>query len=191
MSESLYEVAFVLVATTIFFLPLIMGYHVIRGKIFTCSVDKTVIVWGDEPSVFRYLADFSNTAEWDPCVSDAKRLTPIYPEPALGDAFEVTSIFRGHPSKMTYCVTRIVPNSQIWLTGESDVAIANDSITLHQDWPSGATQRTRVEYRLDVQLKGWLKPFAWLLGRELEQMAKKSIGGLKIACARHFSPKRA
>ena len=62
---------------------------------------------------FAYLADFSNAAEWDPGIAEARRLTP---EPtAVGSRFEIIAVFRGKRQRFEYVVTELDEGNRVAL----------------------------------------------------------------------------
>ena len=64
---------------------------------------------------FDYLADFSRTAEWDPGVCDAHRLTRG--KIRLGSRFEVSVSFFGRRIPLEYRITEFERPSRLVLTG--------------------------------------------------------------------------
>ena len=68
--------------------------------------------------VFAYLADFSNTARWDPGVVSATRCGdgPV----ALGAAFEVVWRFLGRELPLTYRIVQYDPPRRVVLEAEND-----------------------------------------------------------------------
>ena len=141
---------------------------------------------GSKHAIFQYLADFANTAEWDPNVRDARRLTPAHVQAAVGDKFELTTLFRGRASITTYTLNRVDTDVGLVLDGESDTVKLVDTIALHPDGMADGGSRTCVDYRLKVRLKGRLAPFSFILRPALEELATESIGGLVATCAKRF-----
>jgi hypothetical protein len=166
---------------------------VFRDVLFGHTVHRTIFVDGRAADVLWYLADFANTADWDPNVRDARARTPRSrgSRPVAGDTFELTTLFQGQASKMEYVLTdvRLAASGAglVELTGESAMAVARDTIVLHDVTarPTGQP-RTRVDYRLELQLKSFRRPFIGLIGSALEQLGDESLGGLVRACARRF-----
>jgi hypothetical protein len=159
---------------------------VFRNRGLVCTVARTVVVCGDVAAVFAYLADFSNAEEWDPNVKDARWLTNPQPQPTVGDAFELTTLFQKRASITKYVLTGADRTAAVLtLRGESDTALLDDHITLHDDSQDGV-KRTRVEYQLIVRLKGRLAPCTFLVTPALEALATESIDGLVTTCAKKF-----
>jgi carbon monoxide dehydrogenase subunit G len=96
---------------------------------------------------FAYLADFSTTAEWDPGIAEARRLTP---EPtALGSRFELIATFGGNRQRFEYVVTELEDGKRIALHGVGEKALSDDLITV-----VSTANGTRIGYEADIRLKG-------------------------------------
>ena len=63
------------------------------------KVSKSVIVQRPPAEVFDYLADFGNTAEWDPGVAKAAKTSAG--DVGLGSTFDLVALFRGRPIDVT------------------------------------------------------------------------------------------
>ena len=154
-------------------------------RLFTYTFLKTIVVWGSHDELVKYLADFTTTAEWDPNVKTARKISE--------NAFELTTLFRGNASTMAYLLTGVVQKGEcdsiINLKGESGTAIAIDTIRLTADSVVDMVPRTRIVYKLEVSLKGWRRPFGRLIGGELEALGSESLDGLVSTCALKFGPK--
>ena len=167
---------------------MLVALVVFRDRFLVCSVARSVVVWGSESAIFDYLAAFENTVEWDPNTEKARRVTPARAQPTVGDSFEVTTLLHGRASLTTYQLTHVDrrSNVRLMLAGESDSAFLTDTITLHEEFALDGVERTRVDYKLDVRLKGRMAPLALLLRPVLEELATTSMDGLVRACARRF-----
>ena len=73
----------------------------------------TVETRRDANDAFTYLADFSSTAEWDPGVVEAERLTegPI----TVGATFRVVTSFLGRRIPLDYEITTLEPGRRVVL----------------------------------------------------------------------------
>ena len=159
-------------------------------RLFNVRVKASTVVSGSKREVFWWLADFSTTAEWDPNVKAARRLIRKAQQPAVGDTFEVTTLWKGNQSEMTYRLTGVDEASgTIELAGESEMACATDMIRISEaDDSTDAQPRTRVDYTLDVELRGWRHPLIGFISGDLHTLGRESIAGLEAACARRFGP---
>lgn len=134
--------------------------------------ERSIEVPGDPEEVFAYLADFTHTAEWDPGISEARRLTP--PPTEVGSRFEVVALFRGNRQRFEYAVTELDPGRRVALHGEGEKAVSEDEIAV-----SGADGRTRVRYRADLRLKGVYRVAEPLLGGTFRRMGDEALEGLR------------
>ena len=139
--------------------------------------DREIEVAGEPEAVFAYLADFENSAEWDPGIVEARRLSA---EPtAVGSRFEVIALFRGRPQRFEYVVTEYEEGRRIVLKGEGEKALSDDTITV-----GGGGGRTRVGYRADLRLKGIYRVAEPFLRSTFARLGDDALDGLQAARAR-------
>lgn len=121
---------------------------------------------------FAYVADFSNSTEWDPGIPEARKLTdgPV----RQGTEFEVVALFRGKRQHFHYVVTAFEAERRVVLTGEGEKAGSVDEISFE---PAGAG--TRIVYVADIRLKGIARVAEPLLGPTMNRMADDALAGLK------------
>ena len=81
------------------------------------KVSKSVFVPRPTEEVFTYLADFTNTAEWDPGVAEATKTSdgPV----GFRSTFDLVTIFRGRRVPVTYEVTVYEPARRVVLVGRN------------------------------------------------------------------------
>jgi carbon monoxide dehydrogenase subunit G len=122
--------------------------------------------------VFDYVVDFSNAAEWDPGVAEARKLTdgPV----GVGTDFDVVALFRGNRHRFHYVVTGLEAQRRVVLAGEGERARSVDEIAVE---PAG--DGTRITYIADFQLKGIFRPAGPLLAPVLSRMGDDALAGLK------------
>lgn len=126
---------------------------------------------------FDYLADFSRTAEWDPSVVDARRLTPG--EIRLGSSFEVIVSLLGRRVPLEYRITEFARPSRLVLSGGTPSLRSIDEIAFVPR--SGGT---RVTYEARLELPGILRladPIVCLL---LRRIGPQALRGLRERLAR-------
>ncbi|HSS80882.1 MAG TPA: SRPBCC family protein [Gaiellaceae bacterium] len=135
-------------------------------------IRKDVEVGRPLAEVFDYVADFSNAAEWDPGVVEARKLTdgPV----RVGSEFDVVALFRGNRHRFHYVVTGLEPQRRVVLSGEGDRAASVDEIVLE---PAG--DGTRITYIADFHLKGIFRPAGPLLVPVMSRMGDDALAGLK------------
>jgi len=127
---------------------------------------------------FDLLSAFERTAEWDPGVAEAERLTPG--PVGVGTRFRVVALFFGRRLEMLYTVTQMDAPNRIVLRGESDTALAEDEIlvTPHPDPGSDSCQ---VTWDARVSLKGVLYLGDPLLQLAFQRVGRKALSGLADA----------
>jgi carbon monoxide dehydrogenase subunit G len=126
----------------------------------------------DAESVFARVSDFSTTAQWDPGVVEAQKLTSGGVD--IGSRFRLVARFMGRNSELVYEVTEFDPGHRVVLRGENSTVLSVDEIIVEPD-ASGS----RVIYSADLTLKGPLKLADPLLGLAFDGIAKKALAGLK------------
>jgi len=121
---------------------------------------------------FRYIAEFENTAEWDPGIAESRKLTegPV----RVGSQFDVVALFRGKPQRFRYTVTELDDNRRIVLTGDGEKATSVDAITVD---PS--EHGSRISYTADIKLKGLRRIAEPLLKPMLAKTGEEALAGLK------------
>ena len=147
----------------------------------TCTIKQSVLVKAAPTDVLWFLADFSTTAVWDPNVKSARKLScrTTVEKPRPGDSFELVTIFKGRESAMEYMLAAVDPKAlKLVLCGEGDKVTVRDTIALSPE--SGGT---RVDYTLEVGLKGWRSIFVKLIRNDLEKLGSESLAGLVTAFA--------
>ena len=122
--------------------------------------------------VFAYVADFSNSAEWDPGVAHARRLDdgPL----GVGSRFHVEVKFGGTTSPMTYEILTYEPERRVVLEGKGERVTAVDDIRFRRE-----DDVTVVDYTADLDFKGLLGLVAPFLTSYMKKnVGKKALDGL-------------
>ena len=122
-------------------------------------------------AAFDSLADFSRTAEWDPGVYDARRLTRG--NTRLGSRFEVTVSFLGRRIPLEYRITEFERPSRLVLTGGDSSLRSIDEITF-----VSRKGDTRVTYEARLELVGIRRladPAVDLLFQRLGRLAVRGL----------------
>jgi carbon monoxide dehydrogenase subunit G len=121
---------------------------------------------------FDYLADFSRTAEWDPGVVHARRLSRG--EPAIGSRFEVAVSFLGRRIALEYEITELERPTRLVLSGGDASLHAVDEITFAPR-PDG----TRVTYESRVDLVGLRQLADPVFDLVFQQIGRSAARGLR------------
>lgn len=129
------------------------------------------VAWPAEEA-FDYVADFSNSSEWDPGIAEARKLTdgPV----KIGTEFDVVALFRGKRQRFHYVVTGFEAGLRVVLSGEGDRARSVDQITFEP-----VRDGTRITYIADFHLKGMFRPAGPLLAPVMNRMGDHALAGLK------------
>lgn len=121
---------------------------------------------------FAYLSDFSTTAEWDPGVVHAERLTPG--APGLGSEFRVTVTSLGRETSLTYRIVAHDAPRAVTLSGANCSVLSTDTITFEPTADGG----TRIGYDAELRLRGPLRLADPVLGIALRRIGDRARAGL-------------
>ena len=121
---------------------------------------------------FDYFADFSRTAEWDPGVEEAQRLTRG--KVRAGSRFGVTVSFLGRRIPLEYEITEFERPSHLVLTGGDDSIRSVDEISFVSR-PGG----TRVTYEARLELVGIRRIADPILDLLFQRIGRLAVRGLR------------
>ncbi len=124
--------------------------------------------------VFPYLADFSNTLEWDPGVVEAQRLDDD--PPAKGSEFRIVSEFLGRRTSLLYKIVEFDPPRLVTFRGVNSTAVSLDRLTF-ENFGGG----TLVTYQAELTLKGPFKLADPLLALAFNRVGDRALQGLRDA----------
>jgi carbon monoxide dehydrogenase subunit G len=135
-------------------------------------VGKEIQVSLPREEAFAYVADFANSAEWDPGIAAGTKITdgPV----REGSEFEIVAVFRGKRQPFHYVLAAFEPGRRLVLIGEGEKARSVDEITFE---PAGGG--TRIVYVADIRLKGIARVAELLLAPTMNRMADDALAGLK------------
>lgn len=135
------------------------------------TLKETRTVPRPQSEVFAYVADFANSAEWDPGVAAASRIDsgPL----KVGSAFSLMVKFGGRQVPMLYTITALEPESRVVLEGVGDSLVAIDDIRF-----SAEGGGTRIDYEADLEFKGLLRFAVPFMGGALKKVGEKALDGL-------------
>ncbi len=141
------------------------------------TISKSIVVPRPAEDVFGYLADFSNTAEWDPGVAEATKVTegPV----GVGSRFDLVALFRSRRIPISYVVTLYEPSSRVVLVGSNQNFQGTDDIGVS---PEG--DGARVDWDVVFEMKGLRKIFQPFLRGTFEKLSTEAMDGLKSTLSR-------
>jgi dehydrogenase/reductase SDR family protein 12 len=121
---------------------------------------------------FDYLADFSRTAQWDPGVTEARRISrgPV----KLGSRFEVVVSFLGRKLPLEYRITEFERPHRLVLSGGDDALLSVNEITFVSR-PGG----TRVTYEARIELGGVRRLAEPVVHLMFQQVGRVAVRGLR------------
>jgi uncharacterized protein YndB with AHSA1/START domain len=123
--------------------------------------------------VFAYLSDFSNTAEWDPGVVEAERLSDG--ELGLGSRFRVVSSAAGSHQTLEYEITEWDPPHRLVLVGTTPRLRSVDTLTFVATDDGG----TQVTYHADLTLHGAARVADPVLHLAFQVIGRRADQGLR------------
>jgi len=126
---------------------------------------------------FDYLADFSRTAEWDPGVAEAHRLTGG--KIRLGSRFDVIVAFFGQLIPLEYEITEFERPSRLVLTGGDSSLTSVDEITF-----VARAGGTRVTYEARIELIGIRRIAEPIVDVLMQRVGRLAVRGLRERLSR-------
>jgi hypothetical protein len=140
-----------------------MAYYRARLDV-RCPIDEA----------FAYLADFSNTEEWDPGIVSAKKCGsgPV----TTGTRFKVVSKFLGQELPLDYQIVQYDPPNRVVLEAENDNLRSVDTITFEK-----TARGTRLTYDANLTLKGIRYVGDFALHLAFQWIGRRALEGLRTA----------
>ena len=121
---------------------------------------------------FAFVADFANSAQWDPGVASAER--PDAGPLGVGASYRL-GIRRGdRVVPMDYRVTAFEPLRRVVLAGRGSGVDAEDEIVFEAT-PTG----TRIDYTADIRLRGVMRLATPFAGGALARIARDARDGMQ------------
>jgi hypothetical protein len=126
----------------------------------------------DRETAFRYVADFSRQAEWDPNTVSARRIDAG--DLGVGARFALQVKVGRKAVPMEYRITEYEAPTRVVLVGEGGGVWSQDVITF-TEVPDG----TRVDYVAEIKLGGLLGLAQPLLGPALARVGRGAVEGMQ------------
>ena len=123
---------------------------------------------------FAFVADFANSAQWDPGVASAKRIDagPL----RVGARYRLGIRMGGRVLPMDYEVTVFEALRRVVLAGTGSGVEAKDEIVFEAT-PAG----TRIDYTADIRLRGLMRLVTPFAGGALARIARDARDGMQRA----------
>jgi carbon monoxide dehydrogenase subunit G len=123
---------------------------------------------------FRFVADFANSAQWDPGVVSSVRVGegPV----GVGTRYRLEVRMGGRTAPMEYVTTTWEPDRRVVLKGSGSGVDAVDEIRF-EAIPGG----TRIDYIADIRLRSWMRPLTPFAGGALSRIARNAREGMQQA----------
>jgi carbon monoxide dehydrogenase subunit G len=132
----------------------------------------TIDVPGDPKTIFDYLVDFSNTAEWDPGVLEAERLDGG--KIGVASRFRVLVSFLGSSSTFTYRVTKYKRPYRFRIEGDNGLVTSEDDVAI-----TPVSAGARVTYDASLRLPLYLRALDPLLQAAFHWAGRASVSGMR------------
>ena len=120
---------------------------------------------------FGYIADFSNSAGWDPGTVASNAVDGG--EPSIGSRYALSVRVGNRVAPMEYEITALAPNERVVLAGHGSNVAAVDDIRF-----SRTEHGTRIDYTAHIRLTGlWrlIEPFAGGAFRKIGRDAREGM----------------
>lgn len=126
---------------------------------------------------FAFVADFGNSAHWDPGVASAERLDagPL----GVGARYRLGIRMGSRVAPMDYEVIVFEPLRRVVLAGTGSGVEAEDEI-LFEATPTG----TRIDYTADIRLRGLMRLATPFAASALARIARDARDGMQHALDR-------
>lgn len=141
------------------------------------KLSRTVTTEAPIAEVFRYLADFTTTTEWDPGTLSTTR---VCGDGGVGTHYRNVSRFLGRETELTYVVEQVEAGSLLRLRGENRTVVATDTMTFREAQGGGTT----VTYHAAFSFRGVARLVAPLLAPAFRRLGDDAQAGLRTALGR-------
>lgn len=148
------------------------------------DIDRTVVTPTSRATAFAYLADFTNTEEWDP---GTVRTRLVIGDGGVGTRYANTSKFLGRSIDLEYLVTEYVPNERIVLQARTGSVTTTDTMEF-ADEGTGPDAGCRVRYHAQFDFKGLIRFVAPLSAPAFKRLGDEAERKLQTVLDRLDKP---
>jgi uncharacterized protein YndB with AHSA1/START domain len=134
-------------------------------------VERTITVDQPPSAVWRFLADFTTTEEWDPPTVSTERTSG---DGGIGTTYHNVAKFAGRRTEVDYLVTRYVEGHCLELHGTALGLELVDTITIDPT-PDGGTRVTYAARFMPCQDEGFTLPSMTSLGDFVAESLQDSL----------------
>jgi carbon monoxide dehydrogenase subunit G len=140
------------------------------------TLERTITVPGTVDDVFAYVADFANSAEWDPGIVSATRTDhgPL----GVGATFDLVARFMGRDLATTYRIAEYEPPERLVVVGGTSNFTSTDEIVVRP-----IDEGVAVDYTAVFELDGLIRVAEPFLRRTFGTLADKAVAGLQRVLA--------
>jgi carbon monoxide dehydrogenase subunit G len=140
------------------------------------SVERTITVQQPVAKVWEYLADWTNTEEWDPPTVSTERRSG---DGGVGTTYTNVSKLLGHETETEYVVTQHDVGKVFQLEGDAGSVKVCDTITFEGSSGADGSEQTTVTYQSEFQPVGAAKLAAPLLPPALKILGDRVAARLQ------------
>lgn len=126
----------------------------------------------DIEDAFDFIADFANSAKWDPGTATSEALDGGAPR--VGARYMLGVKMGGRVAPMTYTITQLDRPHRVVLAGEGSSVSAVDDISF-----APSASGTTIEYVADIRLKGVLRLLTPFAGGSFRRLADNARAGMQ------------
>jgi uncharacterized protein YndB with AHSA1/START domain len=135
------------------------------------SVSRTFTTTAPPGAVFDYLADFTNTEEWDPGTRSCERISG---DGGVGTTYRNVSSFLGRDSEITYTTVELERPTRIHLTGHNEQFDGHDVLGIRAHGTG-----SEVTYTAEFAFSGAARLAVPVVAAYLPLLARRTVAQLR------------
>jgi uncharacterized protein YndB with AHSA1/START domain len=135
------------------------------------SVSRTFTTTAPPGAVFDYLADFTNTEEWDPGTRSCERISG---DGGVGTTYRNVSSFLGRESEITYTTVELERPTRIHLTGHNEQFDGHDVLGIRAHGTG-----SEVTYTAEFAFSGAARLAVPVVAAYLPLLARRTVAQLR------------